>query len=116
MDRDAEIRSADVPAREQIVDNRINNGGGKGRRSATGERGVVETDHAARRRDEWAAGEPGVHRETDVHDVVNPSSLMRAPSVEHSTHDASARSRNASWACSGEKQATDVTLVRLCSQ
>src|SRR5258708_37561486 len=116
MDRDAEIRSADVPAREQIVDNRINNGGGKGRRGATGERGVVETDHAARRRDEWAAGEPVVHREIEAQYAVNPSSLWRAPSVDRGTHDAEARSRRASWASDGENQRPDGTLVRLCSR
>src|SRR5260221_1802257 len=116
MDRDAEIRSADVPAREQIVDNRTHDGGGRGRRGAPGERGVVETDHAARRRDEWAAGEPVVHREIEAQYAVNPSSLWRAPSVDRGTHDAEARSRRASWASDGENQRPDGTLVRLCSR
>src|SRR5258708_39675741 len=116
MDRDAEIRSADVPAREQIVDNRLNNGGGKGRRGATGERGVVETDHAARRRDERAAGEPVVHREIEAQYAVNPSSLLRAPSVDRGTHDAKAGSRRASWASDCENQRPDGTLARICSR
>src|SRR6185312_2913747 len=84
---DADEWTPNVTARQEVVDYRINNRGGKTGRAPAGQCRVVHADDAARRGNERSAGEAIVHGEVEPQYAVEAAPLRVAPAIDDRADD-----------------------------